>query len=204
MKILRRYILSLSVLAMAGVLLCSAAAPNNSSSSATDPAKTPKVAVVNFKTCVEKSKLGQKEQANFDAMKKQMETVLLEKEKALTEIASKFNDIDYLDSLSPEAETELKNKFRTLNQEFNQQQNQFYQSLSQTNMKIVQKLTDAITKIAGEVAKKNQFDIVLNEESSFFVSPALDISQQVIKVLDENFEKEGAKEDKVTATIEKK
>lgn len=200
MKSLRRIMLPLSFLAV-GILLCSAtAAPNGTSASTLEQTKSPKIAVVNFKTCVEKSKLGQKEQSNFDAMKKQMETVLVEKEKALTDIASKFNDIDYLDSLSPEAETELKNKFRTLNQEFNQQQNQFYQSLSQTNLKVVQKLTDAITKASAEVAKKNQIDLVLNEDSSFFIAPSLDISQLIIKALDDAFEKD-SKEVKTASSL---
>lgn len=185
MKKLRRLLMPLSLLTVCGVLLCSAAEPATIATPANAQSKTPKIATVNFKTCVEKSKLGQKEQANFDAMKKQMETMLLEKEKALNEIASKFNDIDYLDSLSPDAETELKNKFRTLNTEFNQMQNQFYQSLSQTNAKIVQKLTDAITLASSQYAKKNQIDIVLNEDSSFFVAPALDISSMITKILDE-------------------
>lgn len=184
MKKLRRLLMPLSLLTVCGVLLCSAAEPT-ATVATSGQNKAQKIAIVNFKTCVEKSKLGQKEQANFDAMKKQMETVLLEKEKSLNDIASKFNDIDYLDSLSPEAETELKNKFRTLNTEFNQQQNQFYQTLSQTNMKIVQKLTDAITLASSDYAKKNQIDIVLNDDSSFFTSPALDISSSIIKVLDE-------------------
>lgn len=194
MKILRQFVLPFSVLTVAAVLLCSAAPNSSSTSSASaasyDQTKSTKIAVVNFKTCVEKSKLGQKEQSNFDAMKKQMETVLMEKEKSLTDIASKFNDIDYLDSLSPEAEKKLKDEFRTKNQEFNQQQNQFYQALSQTNVKIIQKLTEAITKVSEEVAKKNQIDIVLNEDSSFYISSKLDISQQVIAALDEAFEKD--------------
>jgi outer membrane protein len=185
MKKLRRLLMPLSLLTVCGMLLCSAAEPAGTvATSSNAQNKTQKIAVVNFKTCVEKSKIGQKEQANFDSMKKQMESMLLEKEKALNEIATKFNDIDYLDSLSTDAEAELKNKFRTLNTEFNQTQNQFYQALSQTNMKIVQKLTDAITKAANDHAKKNQIDIVLNEDSSFFISPALDISSEIVKILD--------------------
>ena len=54
---------------------------------------THKVALVNFKTCVEKSKLGKEEQANFDRMKKQMEDVLTEKEKFLKEIAKKLGPL---------------------------------------------------------------------------------------------------------------
>lgn len=185
MKKFCRLLMPLSILTACGILLCSAAEPAPTFSGASNGQNKPlKVAVVNFKECVEKSKLGQKEQANFDALKKQMETVLLEKEKALNEIASKFNDIDYLDSLSPEAETKLKNEFRTLNTDFNQQQNQFYQALSQTNMKVVQKLNDAITKASSDFAKKNNIDIVFNDESCFFVVPSLNISNEVTKILD--------------------
>lgn len=157
-----------------------------------------RIAVVNFKTCVEKSKIGQKEQAAFDAMKKQMETIMEEKEKALTDVATKFNDIDYLDSLSPDAEAELKRQFRTLNQEYNQQQTQFYQALSQTNMLVVQKLNDDVTKAAEDVAKANNIDLVLNSESAFFSIPAIDISDLVIRALDDRFEKE-SKDAKTTA-----
>lgn len=185
MKTLRYFILSLSaaILLSSGIAIA-ADAPKF------EQMKPLRIALVNFKTCVEKSKLGQKEQAKFEAMKKQMETILMEKEKALTEVATKFNDIDYLDSLSPEAEAELKKQYRTLNQEFNQQQNQFYQSLSQTNVAVIQKLTEAVTKASEEVAKKNQIDLVLNEDSCFYNAPALDISALVVAVLDESFEKD--------------
>ncbi|MFQ5729127.1 MAG: OmpH family outer membrane protein, partial [Waddliaceae bacterium] len=81
-----------------------------------------KIGLVNFKACVEKSKFGKQEQDNFEALKKQMEGVLEEKEKTLSEISTKFNDPDYLDSLSSEAEAELKHKFRSLNQELAQHQ----------------------------------------------------------------------------------
>ncbi len=184
-KNMRLFVLSFSA---AAAFLCSTfahAAPTGFEQ--TTPLR---IAQVNFKTCVEKSKIGQKEQASFDAMKKQMETILEEKEKALTDVSSKFNDIDYLDSLSPDAEAELKRQFRTLNQEFTAQQNQFYQTLSQTNMLVIQKLTEAVTKASAEVAKANKIDIVLNDESSFYTVASIDISNLVIKALDEAFEKE--------------
>lgn len=148
-------------------------------------ADAPKIRVVNFKTCVEQSKLGKQEQASFDALKKQMESVLGEKEKTLNEIATKFEDPDYLDSLSAEAETEMKRKFRTLNQEFSQLQNQYLQALQQTNFKVVQKLTDLVTKASAKVAQQEKIDLILNEEGSFFVDPALDISKSVIAIMDQ-------------------
>lgn len=70
-----------------------------------------KIGLVNFKLCVEESKMGRQEEASFETMKKQMENVVAEKEKILTELANKLNDPDQLDLMSPETETELKENF---------------------------------------------------------------------------------------------
>lgn len=152
------------------------------------------IRTVNFKSCVENSKLGKQEQANFEALKKQMENILAEKEKTLNEIAEKFEDPDYLDSLSPEAETEIKRNFRHLNQELTQLQQQYYQALSQTNMKVVQKLTDVVNKAADTVAKQNGYDLILNEESYFHSNPDLDVSSKIVVAMDQLFDDAKAKE----------
>jgi len=190
----------LTLVLMTAAFVCSGVVYAADTSKSFEQSKPLRIALVSFKTCVEKSKIGQKEQAAFDAMKKQMESILEGKEKSLTEVSAKFNDIDYLDSLSPDAEADLKRQFRTLNQEFNQQQQQFYQTLSQSNMMIIQKLTDAVTKASTAVAKAQNIDVVLNEESSFFAVAAIDISALVINVMDEAFEKE-AKETKPGASL---
>lgn len=147
------------------------------------------IRIVNFKTCVENSKIGKQEQASFEALKKQMEAVLEEKEKTINDMAAKFNDPDYRDSLSPEAETELTRKFRALSQEISQQQNQYMQTLNQTNFKVVQKLTEMVAKATNEIAMKHNYDIVLNEEGAFYYSPNLDLSLEVIALMDDMFEK---------------
>lgn len=175
------------VLFIAVALLTSASA----TCSAAPDGKSVKVGVVNFKQCVEKSKVGKQEQANFDNMKKQMETVLADKEKTLMDMAAKLEDGDYLDSLSPDAETDLKRKFRALSQEMSQQQQQYMQTLQQTNFKVVAKITEDVTKAAEAIAKKENIDVVLNEEAAFFVTPNLDLSSKVIAILDENFDAQG-------------
>ena len=161
-------------------------------SAATAPAqgKSLRIGVVNFKQCVENSKLGKHEQANFENLKKQMESVLGEKEKTMNDMANKMNDPDYLDSISPEAETELKRKFRAMSQEIGQQQQEYMQVLQQTNMKVVQKLNELVTKASSKIAKDDNFDIILNEEASFSYLPDLDISPRVIAILDADFDKE--------------
>jgi len=183
MKKIRKMFISLTALGLVTTALCSAAEK---------PSSNVKIAVVNFKTCVDQSKMGKQEQSSFEALKKQMELSLEEKEKTMTEISEKFNDPDYLDSLSPEAETELKRKFRGMNQELSQIQAQYYQTLQQTNFKIVQKLQEDVTKAATTIAEQEDYDVVLNEESVFFVNAKHDISAKVIQLMDQNFEKEAA------------
>lgn len=174
-------------------LITSLAALNVQALESNAPAK---VRTVNFKKCVEQSKVGKQEQASFEAIKKQMETVLVEKEKVLNEMAAKFEDPDFLDGLSAEAETELKRKFRALSQEFAQLQQQYVQALQQTNFKIVQKLTTAVSKAATEAAQKQKIDLVVNEENAaFFVSPNLDISSDVVSIMDQHLEKEEKAQD---------
>ena len=145
---------------------------------------------VNFKEVLEKSKLGKQEQASFNSLKEQMEKVLEEKDKELNEIASKFNDPDYIDTLSPEAENDLKHKFRTLSQEMNEKQNQFYQALQAAQMKIMQKLAEYVTKASDKISKEKKLDAIFNQDATFYWSPELNVSESIIKEMDGVFEKE--------------
>lgn len=190
-----------TLLACLASLLMATALPAQTTATPAAPAKPAapaankqqlRVGVVNFKQCVEKSKLGKQEQANFENLKKQMESVLGEKDKTLNDMASKLNDPDYLDSLSAEAETDLKRKFRALSQELSGQQQEYMQVLQQTNLKVIQNMNDLVTKAANGIAKSEGYDIILNEEGVFSSSPDLDITNKVVASLDANFEKEAA------------
>lgn len=152
-----------------------------------------KIGFVNFKSCVENSKAGKQEQTNFESLKKQAEQTMQQREKELSELASKLQDADYLDSLSKEAEADLKHKYRTMSQELMQQQQQLYQTLSQANFKIIQKLTEEVNKAAKVVAEKNGLDVVVNEEACFYFSSKLDVSNLIVQELDATFEKEAKK-----------
>ncbi len=148
------------------------------------------IGVVNFTSCITDSKAGQKEQASFEALKKQMTTLLEDTEKQLKEISMKFQDTEYLDGLSPEAEEELKIKFRTLNEELNRYQNQYYQVLNQANMKLVQTMSNSINSAAETVAKEKKLDMVINKEAFFFHNNKLDVTTLVIKEMDRRFDDE--------------
>ncbi|NDD58732.1 MAG: OmpH family outer membrane protein [Chlamydiae bacterium] len=149
--------------------------------------------IVNFSNCITDSKLGKEEQSSFENLKKQMSFQIEDIEKQIGELASKFNDPDYMDGLSPEAEDELKIKIRSLNEELNRYQNQFYQVLNQANMKIIQTLSATINTASEKVAKDKKLHMVVNKEACFFYNPNLDITNLVIAEMDKSYEHDSKK-----------
>lgn len=160
------------------------------------------IGIVNFGTCVSESKYGKQEQSAFEALKKQMSTLLEDTEKQLNAINAKFNDPEYLDALSPEAEEEMKMKFQTLSEELNRYQNQYYQVLNQANMRIFQVLAVHINNSAENIAKEKKLALILNKETTFFHKPGLDVTALVIADMDRQFEKENKKKETGTQQIE--
>jgi outer membrane protein len=154
----------------------------------------PSIGVVNFGNCMSESKLGKQEQASFESLKKQMTSMVEDTEKQLTELSAKFNDPEYLDGLSPEAEEELKVKFRTLNEEMNRYQNQYYQVLNQANMRIVQMMSNGISAASEQVAKDKKLTVVVNKDACFFYNTALDVTPLIVAEMDKNYEKEMKKQ----------
>lgn len=153
-------------------------------------AEIPKIGLVNFKKAVEDSKFGKHEQETFEMMKKQMESIIGEKEKTFTETAKKMEDDDYKDSLSHEAQEKLENQYRSLGQELAQAQNQYYQALQQANYKILSELAGAVSKASTKIAEDKKFDIVMNDDNMFYHAPSLDITADVVTEMDKAYEQE--------------
>jgi outer membrane protein len=162
---------------------------------ATNAAEPARLGVVKFRQCVEQSKFGQKEQEAFEALRERMQSALSEKETALNEIARKFQDPDFLDGLSDEAEAELKHKFRVLSQDLNQFQNEYYQQLNQANMRIMQQLSSVVASASNEVAKSEALDAVVNDDAFFFFTPDVDVTGKVIAVMDRVFNENNSDSD---------
>lgn len=139
-----------------------------------------KVGIVNFKKCVEESKLGAKEQETLQSMKVEFENSLSDKEKKLSEMSGKFND-DYLESISQEQEKQLRDEFTELSHEFSQLQNQYYQLLQQAHMRMIQQVGQVVVDASEKVAKDNGFDVVLNQEAVFYFNDSIDLTDDVIQ-----------------------
>lgn len=177
-KMMKQCMASTLVVGLAAIL-CSAT-----------PAAGLNIRYVNFKECVETSEMGKAEQSQFEAMKKQMESTMEGKEKELGALAEKLNDADYLDSISPEAETEMKRKFRALNQEMSSMQQQYYQTLQQANYKIIQKMQEAVAGASNSVAKAEKIDLIVNEDVCFHKNTDLDITKVVVTEMNKSHKKD--------------
>lgn len=177
-KIIKLGMASTLIVALAAVL-CSAA-----------PAAGVNIRYVNFKECVETSEMGKAEQVQFEALRKQMETAMEAKEKELTALSEKLNDTDYLDSISAEAETDMKRKFRALNQEMGGMQQQFSQTLQQANYKVIQKMQEAVAGASNAVAKAENIDLIVTEDVCFHKNANLDITKTIVAELNKSYKKE--------------
>jgi len=163
------------------------------------PDTKPQVGVVNLMNCMNDSKYGKQEQSSLEALKKQLASLLEDTEKQLNEIGAKFNDSEYMDGLSPEAEEEMKNKFRALNEEMNRYQNQYYQVLNQAQMKVFQSVYSKIQNASEKVAKDKRLTMVINKEACFFHNPVLDVTNNVVTEMDKEFDLEAAKKPEAVA-----
>jgi outer membrane protein len=146
------------------------------------------VGVVNFTACMSDSKQGKQQQEQLDTMREQMVSMVEKVEKELKEISSKLDDESYLDTLSPQAEEDLKARQQSLQEELGRYQGQFYQVLSQANQQALYTLSQGISEAAREVAEQVGLDYVLNKDACFYVKDAANITTAVIAQMDHSFD----------------
>lgn len=149
-----------------------------------------RIAVVDFAKCVTESKHGKAEQANFESIRMQMQKAIEDLDAQMNETANKLQDKDLLDSLSPEAENELKTRFQTLGEELNRYHSQYYQVMQQANMKLVHTMSSLINQASEVIAKKDKWDLIMNKEAAFHFNQDLDVTSNIIQELNKKFEKE--------------
>ena len=146
--------------------------------------------IVSFPNCLTESKYGKKEQETFDKLREQMTSLVTDIEKQLNDIATKFNDPEFVDSLSPEGEQEIKARFQTLSEEHQRYQNQFMQVMQQANMQLMQKMNGHVQKASEVIAKKKKLPMIVREEACFFYNPSFDITTSIISEMDKSYDLE--------------
>ena len=148
------------------------------------------IGVVNFTTCIMESKHGKSEQGQLESIKQQWSSVIEQTEKELKEVSTKLNDQNYMEGLSSDATNQLQTKYKTLSEDMQKYQNQLYQVLNQANYIFVQKMVGFINKASSEIAAQKKFSMVVNKEMCFYNQDGLDITKQIVTIMDNNFETE--------------
>lgn len=156
-----------------------------------------KIGVVSFANCIQESKYGKQEQSTVKALQNQITSLIEDTEKQLQEIATKLNDAEYIDTLSPEGEQELKIKFQNHQEDLQRYQQQYYQFINQANYKVMQTMHFHIKNAAKIVSAKLKLDYVLDENSVICNNAGVEVTNEIIQELDMLFEKE--EKDKSTA-----
>ncbi len=138
---------------------------------------------VNARRCIEESKFGKAEQAQFDQMRNQLEQGVQNKEKELNDMKPKLSD-EYLDTLTPDAERQVKEKFQQLQQEHQELYYNMSMMLNKANYELMQKFLEKIQAASKIVAEQKKLDIVVNDEACFYKKDSLDITVDIIQYLD--------------------
>ena len=149
------------------------------------------IGIVNFGKCIESSKYGRYEQKQFESVKNQLQKAVQDLNDQLTTVANKLQDPDILDSMSPDAEKELRQKFQLLNEEMQRYQSQYYQVMQQANMKLMQAMADQVQEASKTVAKRAKLSLILQKEAALHYTEAFDVTSDVIAEMDKKFDKEG-------------
>ena len=148
------------------------------------------IGIVNFTTCLSESKIGKKEQGTIETLRKQMGAMMEESENKLRDLSTKFEDSEYMDSLSPKAEEEMKMSYQNLQEDLNRYQQQFYQMIQGANYQLMHKMSSSISGASEKIAKQKKLKYVINKEACFYVGSDLDVTALVIQEMDKTFEAE--------------
>lgn len=185
---MKKFYHSIAAVALTVGMMSSSAWASPATATPSSDVAPSQMGVVNFRQCVEMSKLGQQERASLESLQTEIQGRLEAREKELETLAQNLSDPDFVDGLSAKAEEDMRAKFQTLSQEQARDQNHFFQMLNQAHYKIMQAIAAAVSQAASTVAQAHQLSVVLNEEAAFYYSASLDVTSQVIAELDRLFD----------------
>ncbi len=145
----------------------------------------PTLGVVDFDICATDSKVGKEESTSFSTLQSNAMKDMQAMEKERQELAEKLKDQDYLDGLSPEAQTELQQKMQNQQMKMQLAGENYEKTLRQTYQNMEEKLSANIKTAAEKVAQEKKLDMVIPSRLCIYSIPTLNVTAEVIKKMDE-------------------
>lgn len=150
---------------------------------------TPKLGIVDFELCATESKMGKEESTSFNSLQNKAMADMQSMEKERQELAKKTEDQDYLDGLSPDAQQELHQKVQNHQMKMQMAGESYEKTLRQTYEMMQDKLSTTVKQAAEKIAQEKKLDMVIPSRFCIYSMPTLNITDTVIKKMDEMFEK---------------
>jgi type IV secretory pathway VirB10-like protein len=94
----------------------------------------------------------------------------------------------------------MKNKFAQLNEEMQRYNQQYYQFIQQGQQKMIQIVFGGLGQAAEKIAASKGYTMILNKQACFYSAPTLDVTTDMIKEMDKNYDEE-AKKQAVSAPV---
>lgn len=144
-----------------------------------------KIAVINMRKVVRQSKAGQKatEELNrkFEALQRTLQTKQ-DAIKAFKDDAEKKAPL-----MSEEAKADKEREYRKLLREFKEQSDDAQFEMRQAEAKIMEPILKVLESIINRIGDANGYTIILEHDmpGMYYVAPAVDITDAVIKAYDE-------------------
>lgn len=136
--------------------------------------------IVNFQACVSEAKIAQEKQKELEGLEKQFRVRIDEIQKRCKEIDEKLGNEAYIDSISAEAEENLKKERQAEVQKLMSAQNEFQQIMQQQQMAFQQSFVLSLGDAAKQVAKERGHSYVISKDACLFYDDNLDMTKDVV------------------------
>ena len=156
--------------------------------------------VVNFQTCMEKAKIAQDKRRELEGFDKQFRVKIDEIQKRCKEIDDKLNNVEYVDSITAEAEENLKKERQAEMQKLMGTQNEFQQIMQQQQMAFSQSFMISLGDAAKKVAKEKGLSHVIAKEACLYYEDNLDLTEDVISKINALYDKQQREAEKTAKT----
>lgn len=153
-------------------------------------AQAQKIAFVNTEKVVKKSPQSASVLKALEAEFKKRNDALLNQRKKLKTLEEKLTKDQSIMS-SSEAKN-IKQDIRRIRRELNTSSSEFREDLNLRRSEEINKLLRKISEVVVAIGKRDKIDIILSAGVAY-ASDAVDISEQVLKQLEQDYNKKGAK-----------
>ncbi|MGB9712558.1 MAG: OmpH family outer membrane protein [Dissulfurimicrobium sp.] len=154
-------------------------------SEAAEASAAPKIAVINMQKVVRESKVGRKATSQLNQQFEHLQKILQAKQDAIKAFKDDFEKKAPL--MSEEARTEKELEYKKMVRDFKEQSDDAQLEMRKAEAKVMEPILKVLEKVVTKIGESGGYSIILesNMPGLYYVSPAIDITDSVIKAYDQ-------------------